>query len=64
MKIPDLKELPNATHGAEWARLIQCDPGTIARAYAAGHLERAKAAGRRALYTKKAILRWLGLSDQ
>jgi len=63
VKIPAANQIPEAAHGAEWARVLHCDPTTISRAYKAGQLQRAKSKGRRALYSKAAVLRWLGLSD-
>jgi hypothetical protein len=62
VKIPDIARLPDACHAAEWARLLSCNPSTIYRAEQANQLRRSPSRGSRALYSKREILRWLGLS--
>jgi hypothetical protein len=63
MKIPSANQIPAVAHAAEWSRLFTVDQTTIFRAYKAGHLQRAKSKGRRALYTWVSIAKWLGLTD-
>jgi hypothetical protein len=53
--------LPDLAQRAEWARLLTCDATTLYRAERSGDLKGLKPTGRAVVYTKKAILAWLGL---
>jgi hypothetical protein len=61
MRIPRIDSLPDVAQRAEWARLLRVDASTLYRADMAGQLRGSKPGGRIVLYSKKAILRWLGI---
>jgi hypothetical protein len=61
MRIPKIDSLPDLAQRAEWARLLECDMTTLYRAEKSGDLKGFKPTGRAVVYTKKAILSWLGL---
>jgi hypothetical protein len=61
MRIPHIYDLPDLAQRAEWARLLECDMTTLYRAEKSGDLKGSKPTGRAVVYTKKAILAWLGL---
>jgi hypothetical protein len=61
MRIPKIDNLPDLAQRAEWARLLQCDATTLYRAEKGGDLKGFKATGKAVLYTKDAVLTWLGL---
>jgi hypothetical protein len=60
MLISDISKLPDATHRSRWAELLDLDETTLYRAERNGELKRVSNK-HQAVYTKKAILRWLGL---
>lgn len=65
MRIPAINSLPEAANGAQWARELDCNTSTIYRAdVVLGKLKRSNPGGAQAIYTKRAILAWLGLSDE
>jgi hypothetical protein len=61
MRIPKIDALPDLAQRAEWARRLECDYTTLYRAEKSGALKGSKPTGRAVLYTKKAIMTWLGL---
>jgi hypothetical protein len=63
VKIPRLETLPDAARRSTWARLLEMDQATFYRAERAGKLQSAKPGARTVLYTRKAILAWLGLEE-
>lgn len=63
MHISDLKNLPDVAQRKTWAQLIHRDVATLYRAQRRGVLEASKPDGRTVLITKRAILKWLGISE-
>ena len=63
MRIPHIEKLPDLAQRAEWARLLQCDYTTLARAEARGDIKGSRPTGRSVIYTKTEILEWLGVEE-
>ncbi len=61
MRIPKIDNLPDVAQRAEWARLLECDASTLYRAEMAQQLKGSKPGGRIVIYSKRDILRWLGI---
>jgi hypothetical protein len=65
MRIPAIDSLPEAANGAQWARELDCNTSTIYRAdVVLGKLKRSNPGGTQAIYTRRAVLEWLGLSNE
>ena len=62
MKIPNLENLPALTTRAGWAKAIDCNQSTLYRAEMQKKLKRANPGSWHAIYTRDAVLAWLGLS--
>lgn len=64
MIIPPLNELPWIAGPAVWARSLHCDEVTVWRAANVYKtLERANPGATRPLYSRGAVMRWLGLPE-
>jgi hypothetical protein len=63
MRIPKLSDLPDLAQRAEWARRLQCDHTTLYRAEMRGDLKGYRGRNGAAIYSKKQILDWLGLTE-
>ncbi len=65
MRVPPIETLPWLTGPAEWSRTLTCDPVTIWRAANVYKtLECANPGHPRPLYHRRAILKWLGVSEE
>jgi hypothetical protein len=60
--IPNLKAWPDVANPAVWCELIDCSLLTMRRAEKSGVLVPAGTKAHK-LYTKSAILRWLGIPE-
>jgi len=61
MRIPQIEKLPDLAQRSEWARQLECNYTTLARAEANGLIKGHRPTGRAVVYTKETILHWLGL---
>jgi hypothetical protein len=61
--ITRIKDLPDVAQRKRWAELINRDVATLYRAQRRGALEASKPDGRTVLITKRAILKWLGITE-
>jgi predicted site-specific integrase-resolvase len=61
MRIPQIDKLPDVAQRAEWARLLEVDYTTLARAENRGDIKGYRPTGRAVIYTKETILQWLGV---
>jgi hypothetical protein len=64
MRIPSLEDLPSAANRATWAKELHCHQSTLYRAEIKGQLKRANPGASNAIYTRKAVLKWLGLDQE
>ena len=62
MKIPRIETLPDLAQRAEWARILETDYTTLARAEQRGDIHGHRPTGRSVLYTKETILGWIAPS--
>jgi hypothetical protein len=60
--IPKLNDMPDVARAAIWRDLIGCSERTMERVERAGTLIPSGTRSQK-LYTKKAILRWLGIQE-
>ena len=63
MRIPSIDDLPSAANRPTWAKELHCHQSTLYRAEIKGLLKRANPGAPNAIYTRKAILKWLGLDQ-
>jgi hypothetical protein len=61
MRISDLSNLPAVGNRATWARLLSVHANTLRDAEARGHLQAIRTKSGRPLYSRSAILDWLGV---
>ena len=64
MRIPRLDSLPDIAQRSEWAKLLEVDHSTLYRAEMRGDLEGFRPTGRSVVYTKDAILSWIGIKRE
>ena len=61
IRIPRLEDMPVAAQRADWAKILNCDESTLWRSQKTGLLVGTKGRTGQVLYTRDAILAWLGL---
>ena len=64
LTVPDLDSLPEGAYQAEWARRLSCNVSTLQRARLNGDLIATKRSGGHPFYTKRAVLKWLGMDAE
>jgi hypothetical protein len=64
MKIPRVEDLPDAASRPHWAEALRLNESTLYRADRQGKLQASRVGGRTVIYTKRAILKWLGIDKQ
>jgi predicted site-specific integrase-resolvase len=64
MKIPEINSLPGATSRAKWARILEINQSTLWRAEQRGLLEGLRTKSGGVIYTKEAILEWVGMAQK
>jgi len=62
MRIPQLNLLPDVAQRAEWARILEMNYTTLARAEERGEITGHRPTGRSVVYTKETILGWIAPS--
>jgi hypothetical protein len=61
MHIGKISDWPDAAQRIVWAKILEINPSTLYRADKNGLLRGSSPGGRTIVYTKKAILKWLGI---
>jgi hypothetical protein len=61
MHIGKISDWPDAAQRIVWAKILEINPSTLYRADKDNRLCGSRPGGRTVVYTKKAILQWLGI---